>query len=64
MKIRIRYRHGRLQVVPDKDREEQFEESEYIDLDRIDWSTLGVDSIRSMIRGSYDTATDRRQLKK
>ncbi|MDT8420661.1 MAG: hypothetical protein RQ754_09530 [Desulfuromonadales bacterium] len=67
MKIRIRYRHGRLQIVQNEEREEreeQYEDLDFFDLQRINWTSLGVDSIRSMIRGGYDTSESRKQIKK
>ncbi|PLX89305.1 MAG: hypothetical protein C0619_11600 [Desulfuromonas sp.] len=64
MKIKIRYRHGRLQVVQNEEREEHYEDLDFFDLQRINWTSLGVDSIRSMIRGGYDTSESRKQMKK
>lgn len=64
MKIRVRYRNGRLQVVQQEEREEEFDDLDFLDMQRINWSSLGVDPIRSMIRGGYDVSTTQRQFKK
>jgi hypothetical protein len=47
-----------------EEREEQYEDLDFFDLQRINWTSLGVDSIRSMIRGGYDTSESRKQIKK
>lgn len=64
MKIKVRYRNGRLQVVQQEAREEVYEDLDFFDMQRINWSSLGVDPIRSMIRGGYDVLESPKQLKK
>jgi len=64
MKIRVRYRNGRLQVVQQEEREEVYDDLDFFDMHRINWTSLGVDPIRSMIRGGYDVLENYKQLKK
>jgi len=64
MKIKVRYRNGRLQVVQQEEREEMYDDLDFFDMQRINWSSLGVDPIRSMIRGGYDVSESSKPLKK
>lgn len=64
MKIRVRYRNGRLQVVQQEEKEEFYDDLEFLDMHRVNWSSLGVDPIRSMIRGPYEVSAPRKQYKK
>ncbi|HEX9777120.1 MAG TPA: hypothetical protein VGA63_03165 [Geopsychrobacteraceae bacterium] len=64
MKIRVRYRNGRLQVVEQEQRDDDYDDLDFFDMQRINWSSLGVDPIRSMIRGGYDVSKIRGQFKK
>jgi len=64
MKIKVRYRNGRLQVVPQEEHEETYDDLDFFDLQRINWSSLGVDPIRSTIRGGYDVTESPKQYKK
>lgn len=64
MKIRVRYRNGRLQVVQQEERDEMYEDLEFYDMQRINWSALGVDPIRSMIPGGHDVSDRLKQIKK
>lgn len=64
MKIRVRYRNGRLQVVQQEERDDFYDDLELFDAHRVDWLSVGVDPIRSMIRGPYEAVTQRKQYKK
>lgn len=64
MKIRVKYRNGRLQVVDKEVREDVYDDLDYLDMRRSNWTTFGVDPIRSMIRGHYDGPVQCKQFKK
>lgn len=64
MKIRVRYRNGQLQVIQQDVQDELFEDIDQFDIQYLNWSSLGVDPIRSMIRGQYDATLQRKYIKK
>jgi hypothetical protein len=51
-------------VVEQEQRDEDYDDLDFFDMQRINWSSLGVDPIRSMIRGGYDVSKIRGQFKK
>ena len=54
MLIRVRYKDGRIDLVPSKKLEELILMSEIEEFERTTgWVTLGEDPIRSTLRGSY-----------
>ena len=62
MFIRVRYKDGRIDLVPSKKLDELIIMSEIEEFERsTGWVTLGKDPIRSSLRGNY-RGTDRRKI--